>query len=135
MILSDGTAYPLPGTVILVDRAVDPATGALRVDFSFPNPDQLLRPGSYARLFARHELVKDALLVPQQAVTELQNMYTVTVVGEGNKVATRQVKVGPKAGTSWILESGVKSGEMVVVAGAEKLHDGMVVKPIAGGEK
>jgi membrane fusion protein (multidrug efflux system) len=50
MILSDGTAYPLPGTVILVDRAVDPATGALRVDFSFPNPDQLLRPGSYARL-------------------------------------------------------------------------------------
>jgi membrane fusion protein (multidrug efflux system) len=79
--------------------------------------------------------VKDALLVPQQAVTELQNMYTVTVVGEGNKVATRQVKVGPKAGTSWILESGVKSGEMVVVAGAEKLHDGMVVKPIAGGEK
>jgi len=135
MILSDGSSYPGRGKVILVDRAVDPATGAIRVDFAFPNPDRLLRPGAYARLFAEYDVVKGALLVPQPAVAELQNLYTVMVVTPEGKAETRSVKMGPKAGPDWIVESGLKEGERVIVAGAEKLRDGMAVKTLPAGGK
>jgi len=135
MILSDGSSYPGQGQVILVDRAVDPATGAIRVDFAFPNPDRLLRPGAYARLFAEYDVVKGALLVPQPAVTELQSLNTVMVVSPEGRAETRSVKVGPKSGPDWIIESGLKEGERVIVAGAEKLRDGMAVKAVPAGGK
>lgn len=135
LVLSDGSAHPGQGKVILVDRAVDPATGAIRVDFAFANPDRLLRPGSFARLFVDYDVVRGALLVPQPAVAELQDLYTVMVVGPDGKVATRKVKVGPKAGPDWIIESGLAPGERIVVAGAEKLRDGMAVKAVPAGRK
>jgi membrane fusion protein (multidrug efflux system) len=135
LVLSDGSAYPPRGKAILMDRAVDPATGALRVDFAFPNPDRLLRPGGYARLFAEHEVVRGALLVPQPAVTELQSQYTVTVIGPEDKAEIRAVKVGPKVGPDWIVEAGLRPGERVAVAGSEKLRDGAKVKPVPAGRK
>jgi membrane fusion protein (multidrug efflux system) len=135
LVLSDGSAHPGQGKVILVDRAVDPATGAIRVDFAFPNADRLLRPGSFARLFVDYDVVRGALLVPQPAVAELQDLYTVMVVGPDGKVATRKVKVGPKAGPDWIIESGLEPGERIVVAGSEKLRDGMAVKAVPAGRK
>jgi len=135
LVLSDGSQYPSHGTVILVDRAVDPMTGALRVDFAFPNPDGLIRPGAYGRLFAEYEVVPGALLVPQSAVNELQSMYTVTVVGPDNKAEVRQVKMGPKAGPYWIVESGVRAGDKVLVAGAEKVRNGTALRPVPVGGK
>jgi len=131
LVLSDGTVHPYPGKVIFTDRAVDAATGTLRVDLAFPNPQRTLRPGLYGKVHADSEVVKGALLVPQRAVQELQGTYTVVVVGEGNKVETRKVKPGPKVGSQWILLEGVKPGEKVVLEGFQRLRDGMEVKPVA----
>jgi membrane fusion protein (multidrug efflux system) len=129
LILSDGTRHPYPGKLIFVDRAVDTQTGTLRVDLSFPNPKKTLRPGLYGKVKAESEVVKNALLVPQRAVQELQGTYTVVVVGDGDKVETRKVKPGQKVGSLWIIQEGLKSGDRVVVEGFQRLRDGMVVVP------
>ena len=131
LVLSDGTMYPYPGKIVLIDRAVDPTTGTLRIDLAFPNPEKTLRPGLYGKVIAQSEVVKGALLVPQRAVQELQGTYTVLVVGEGNKVETRKVKPGPKVGSLWIMEEGLKPGDRVVLEGFQRLRDGMVVNPTA----
>jgi membrane fusion protein (multidrug efflux system) len=131
LILSDGTQHPYPGKVLFVDRAVDPTTGTLRVDLAFPNPQKTLRPGLYGKVKAESEVVKNALLVPQRAVQELQGTYTVVVVGPGDKIETRKVKPGQKVGSSWIIEDGLKSGDRVVVEGFQRLRDGMAVVPKA----
>ena len=129
LILSDGTQHPYPGKLIFVDRAVDTQTGTLRVDLAFPNPQRTLRPGLYGKVKAESEVVKNALLVPQRAVQELQGTYTVVVVGEGDKVETRKVKPGQKVGNQWIIQEGLKGGERVVVEGFQRLRDGMTVVP------
>jgi membrane fusion protein (multidrug efflux system) len=128
LILGDGTVYPERGQVVLVDRAVDPQTGTLRADLAFRNPKKLLRPGLYAKVRYRDELRPGALLVPQRAVAELQGQYSVVVVNAEGKAETRTVKVGPRVGSLWILEQGVKPGEKVIVEGALKVRDGMPVK-------
>lgn len=128
LILGDGTVYPERGQVVLVDRAVDPQTGTLRADLAFRNPKKLLRPGLYAKVRYREELRPGALLVPQRAVNELQGQYSVVVVNADGKAETRTVKVGPRVGSLWILEQGVKPGEKVIVEGALKVRDGMPVK-------
>jgi membrane fusion protein (multidrug efflux system) len=129
LILSDGTQHPYPGRVLFVDRAVDPSTGTLRVDLAFPNPQRTLRPGLYGKVKAESEVVKNALLVPQRAVQELQGTYTVVTVTPENKVETRKVKPGPKVGGMWIIDEGLQNGDQVVVEGFQRLRDGLVVVP------
>jgi membrane fusion protein (multidrug efflux system) len=129
LILADGTVHPYTGTLETVERAVDPTTGTLAVQFTFPNPDRVVRPGQYGRVRGVSEVKKGALLVPQRAVSELQNLYSVAVVGEGNKVTFRNVKVGPRVDGLWVIEEGLKPGEKVVVEGLQRLRDGMVVSP------
>ncbi|HET9598231.1 MAG TPA: efflux RND transporter periplasmic adaptor subunit [Anaeromyxobacteraceae bacterium] len=131
LILADGSTYPATGKIVLVDRAVDPLTGSLRVDLAFPNPDRLLRPGFYGRIVADYDELKGALLVPQEAVTELQGSYLVAVVGEGDKIDVRKIETGPKVGGMWVVTSGLKPGERVVTAGSQRLRPGQVVKPVA----
>src|SRR4030095_12683745 len=113
--LADGTVYPRKGRVLFVDREVDPKTGAIRVAGAFPNPANQRRPGQYGRVRAVWEIRKSALLVPQRAVVELQGGYQVAVVGNGNKVSIRSVKVGDRSGSMWVIEDGLKAGETVVV--------------------
>jgi membrane fusion protein (multidrug efflux system) len=131
LVLADGSTYPEPGKIILVDRAVDPLTGSLRVDLAFANHDHLLRPGFYGKVIAAYDELKGALLVPQEAVTELQGSYLVAVVGEGDKIDVRKVETGPKVGAMWVVTSGLKPGERVVTAGSQRLRPGQVVKPVA----
>jgi membrane fusion protein (multidrug efflux system) len=133
LILSDGTQHPYPGKVLFVDRAVDPSTGTLRVDLAFPNPQKTLRPGLYGKVRAESEVAKGAILVPQRAVQELQGTYTVVTVTPENKVETRKVKPGAKVGSNWIIDEGLKDGDVVVVEGIQRLRDGMTVvpKPVA----
>jgi membrane fusion protein (multidrug efflux system) len=128
LVLGDGTVYPEPGKLILVDRAVDPQTGTLRADLAFRNPSKLLRPGLYGKVRFASEVREGALLVPQRAVSELQGQYSVVVVNAEGKAESRKVKVGPRVGNLWIIEDGVKPGERVVVEGALKVRDGMPVK-------
>jgi len=129
LILADGSTYAEKGKVLYTDRQVDITTGSIRIVSAFPNPNNILRPGQFGRVRAATETVNGALLVPQRAVTELQGMYQVAVVGDGNKVSVRPVKVGDRVGTMWIIQSGVKPGELVIVEGLQKVRDGAVVKP------
>jgi membrane fusion protein (multidrug efflux system) len=129
LLLADGTVHPYKGFIDTVERAVDPTTGTLAIQFKFPNPDKLVRPGQYGRARGVSQVKKGALLVPQRAVAELQNLYSVAVVGEGNKVTFRNVKVGPRVDGLWVIEEGLKPGEKVVVEGLQRLRDGAVVSP------
>ena len=128
LILADGSTYAQKGKILYTDRQVDITTGSIRIVSAFPNPNNILRPGQFGRVRAATETVNGALLVPQRAVTELQGMYQVAVVGDGNKVSVRPVKVGDRVGTMWIIQSGVKPGELVIVEGLQKVRDGAVVK-------
>jgi RND family efflux transporter MFP subunit len=129
LILGDGTPYPHKGNFLLADRQVDQKTGAIRLAGIFPNPGNVLRPGQYGRVRAMTSTKHDALLVPQRAVTDLQGTYQVAVVGGDNTVAIRTVKVGDRAESMWIIEDGLKAGDLVIVEGLQKVKPGVVVNP------
>jgi len=128
LILADGSVYPNKGVGLLTNRQVDVATGSIQVICSFPNPKNSLRPGQFGRLRAAPEVRNGALLVPQKAVTELQGTYQLAVVSADNKVSIRAIKVADRVGPDWIVESGVKQGEMVIVEGLQKVQNGSIVK-------
>lgn len=127
LVLSDGSTFPHEGAFLLADRQVDANTGTIRVVGSFPNPNNLLRPGQFGRVVAEMGTQKSALLVPQRAVTELQGSYQLAVVGSDNKVSIRPVKVGPNIGKMLIIQDGLKAQERVIVEGLQKVKDGTVV--------
>ncbi len=129
LILADGTTHPHDGRFFFADRQVDPSTGAIQMTALFPNPGNILRPGQYAMVRAVTGEDKGALLVPQPAVGEIQGGYEVVVVGGDNKVATRQVQVGDRVGTLWVITGGLKPGDRVVVEGQQKVRSGMRVQP------
>jgi RND family efflux transporter MFP subunit len=128
LILSDGSTHPHDGRFSFADRQVDPTTGAIQMTALFPNPGNILRPGQYAMVRAVTGEEKGALLVPQPAVTELQGGYEAVVVGADNKVATRQIQVGERVGTMWVITSGLKLGDRVVVEGQQKVRSGAQVR-------
>jgi membrane fusion protein (multidrug efflux system) len=129
LILADGTTYPQKGKIYFADREVDVRTGAIRLAGLFPNPGNTLRPGQYARVRAATEINRGALLVPQQAVFDLQGTHQLAVVGGNNKISVRAVTLGETAGHDWIVTDGVKPGERVVVDGVQKVRPGMQVDP------
>ena len=122
--------YEHKGKIDFVDRGVDSTTGAMLIQASFPNPEELLRPGQFAKLKAKVMVVKDGILIPQRCVTELQGLYSVFVVDNSNKVEKRDVKVGPKIKHFWLIKEGLKPGEKIVYEGLQKVKDGAVVNPI-----
>jgi RND family efflux transporter MFP subunit len=128
LILADGSVYPHKGVGLLTNRQVDVATGSIQVICSFPNPKNSLRPGQFGRLRAAPEVRTAALLVPQKAVTELQGTYQLAVVGADNKVSIRAITVADRVGPDWIVESGVKQGELVIVEGLQKVQNGSTVR-------
>jgi RND family efflux transporter MFP subunit len=130
LILADGTRYSYPGKIAFADRQVNPQTGTIQIIGEFPNPKNLLRPGQYAQIRALTEILRGALLVPQQAVNQVQGSYQVVVLGSGNRTQIRNVQVGPTAGTLWVITAGLHTGERVVTVGIEKLQDGQVVDPV-----
>jgi RND family efflux transporter MFP subunit len=127
--LADGSVYPERGTFSLADRQVDLRTGTITVQGLFPNPNNILRPGQYAKIRVAAETRKDALLVPQQAVQLLQGSPQVAVVGKDNKIDISSVKVGEQVESMWIIAEGIKPGEQIVVSGVQKVKAGMVVNP------
>jgi membrane fusion protein (multidrug efflux system) len=134
MTLADGSAYPHPGRIIFADRQVNMQTGTIQIVGEFPNARSLLRPGQYARIQSPTGFITGALLVPQAAVNQQQGTYQVTVVGANNRAQFRTVEVGPRVGTLWVITSGLKPGERVVVAGAEKAKEGELVNPTPNKE-
>ena len=129
LILVDGSFYPEQGKFLLLNRQVDTTTGTFKAAAQFPNPKNLLRPGQYGKIRVTMSVNKDALLVPQRAVTEMQGKYLVAVVGADNKVEIRPVTVGERIGTEWIVSTGLKPGESVVAEGTQKVKPGVTVSP------
>jgi membrane fusion protein (multidrug efflux system) len=132
LILSDDTTHPFHGSLQVVDRTVDPQTGTMKVEVSFPNPRSYLRPGQFARLRAIVANRENAILVPQRAIQELQGAKTVMVVDAQNKVSIRTVSVGDKSDNYLIVLQGLEPGERVIVEGMQKVRPGGEVKPSAG---
>jgi membrane fusion protein (multidrug efflux system) len=128
LVLADGSVYGHKGTFYMADRQVDIGTGTLRIAALFPNPGNFLRPGQYGRIRAVLETRKNAILIPQRAVTELQGTYQVAVVGSDNKARIRRVKIGDRIGELWVIEEGVAPGESVIVEGIQKVRDGVSVQ-------
>jgi membrane fusion protein (multidrug efflux system) len=132
LVLADGTSYPLRGRVTTLDRTVDPKTGTIVVEALFPNPDKLLKPGQFGRVRAVVEERPDAILVPQQAVQEVQGAKSVLVVGAEDKVQLRTVTLAERVGDLVIVARGLEPGERVIVEGLQKVRPGMQVKPEMG---
>ena len=128
LILADATTYAREGSFYFADRAVDQHTGSIQLAALFPNPENLLRPGQYGKVRAIVRVQKDALLIPQPAVTELQGSYQVDVVGSDGKVSIRPVQAGERVGSLWIIQSGLQPDERVVVEGQQNLRPGTLVE-------
>jgi len=129
LILADGSVFPEKGRIIIADRAVDLKTGTLSLVAEFPNPNALLRPGQFGRVRLAATVAKDALLVPQKAITEIQGTQVVYVVGDDNKVALRSVTLGDRVGQDYIVTEGLKARERIIVEGLQKARPGDIVNP------
>ena len=128
-IQTNNEPYPAKGYFIYVNRQVGTATGTIQVAAEFSNPDALLRPGGFGRVRFRIGDSKDALLVPQAAVIEVQTDYQLIVVTPDNKAVFRPVKMGDRVGTNWIVTEGLKPGEKVVVEGIQKVQQFAAAAP------
>ena len=129
LILGDGSIYPEPGDIALPNREVDAKMGTIAVVSYFPNPNNMLRPGLYAKIRTVTDTRKDALLVPQRAVQELQGTYRLAVVGADNLVSMRKIKVGERSGNLWVIDEGISAGERVIIEGIQKVKEGAPVVP------
>jgi membrane fusion protein (multidrug efflux system) len=129
LVLSDGTVYDHKGKIDIVGREVEQLTGTLRIRGIFPNPGNVLRPGQYSRVRAATRVDKDALLVPQRAVQELQGEYELAVVEADNKVAFRKVQATNRVGSYWVIAEGLGPNDRVVIEGLQKIKTGQTVDP------
>jgi len=127
LILGNGNVYPQKGKFYALDRNLDPKTGAIRYEVTFPNPGNILRPGQFGKVRFVADMKKGALVVPQEAVNELQGNFQVAVVDQNNKVSIRPVKMGERIGAMWEVTEGLKPGDKVVVQGLQKAREGSTV--------
>lgn len=127
--LATGNVYPHPGHIIFVDRSVNPQTGTIQIVAGFPNPGNVLRPGQFGRVRAIETIQHNALLVPQRAVSEIQGMYQVALLTNGNKVSIRKVTPGVREGSLWVIDEGLQPGDRVIADGISKIRDGETVNP------
>jgi membrane fusion protein (multidrug efflux system) len=133
--LADGAEYQFPGRLDFVDAAIDERTGTLQVRICVPNPDRILRPGLFVRVTVPAVQDQHAIVVPQQAVQELQGLKSVYVVDASGKAQPKQIVAHNRLGQEWLVESGLAPGDQVVIEGIGKLRPGLAVKPVlaAGG--
>jgi membrane fusion protein, multidrug efflux system len=129
LILADGSVFPHKGRAVIAERAVDEKTGTLTIVAEFANPERLIRPGQFGKIRGAIDTVKDAVLIPQQAVMEEQSSRTVYVVDAGNKVVLRTVVLGERIEDQVIVKEGVKPGERVIIDGLQKVRPGVIVTP------
>lgn len=128
LILGDGSVYPEKGKLDLTNRQIDASTGSLMVQAAFSNSRRVLRPGQYVKVRFQTDTYKDATLVPQQAVNQLQNIYQVYLLNDSNRVTPTVVKVGIRAGSNWVITQGVKPGDKVVMVGSAFINPNIPVK-------
>lgn len=130
LILSDGSTYYERGYIDLANREIDPATGSILLQAVFQNNQKLLRPGQYVKVRLQTGLHRNAVLVPQQAINQLQNLQQVFVLNDSSKVVPRMVKAGKRVGNNWIVEEGLRQGETVAIVGNAIIKPNLVVRPV-----
>lgn len=130
LILADGSLYGQNGSVDFIDRSVDPSTGSILVQSTFPNPQGLLRPGMFAKVRVDFDIAENALLVLQRCIMELQGQYSVYTVGSDNIVKQRQVTATVKIDDLWLIQDGLNPDDMIVVDGLQKVASGMEINPV-----
>ena len=129
-ILNDGTVFPETGKLDFANREIDPTTGSLLVQALVENKTRLLRPGQYVKVRFKSDEISNAVLVPQQAINQMQNIYMAFVVNDSNKINPRPVKTGARSGSNWVVTEGLKAGEKVALIGNAIVKPGMVIKPL-----
>jgi membrane fusion protein (multidrug efflux system) len=129
LLLTDGTTHPHKGRIDFVNREIDASTGAILVQASFPNPELILKPGQFARVKVKSKLEKDALIVPQRVVTELQGEYSVFIVNAENKIESRRIIIGDSFDDYYIVKEGIVEGDIIVFEGLQKVGAGLEVIP------
>ncbi|HSO08895.1 MAG TPA: efflux RND transporter periplasmic adaptor subunit, partial [Desulfoprunum sp.] len=128
-LFSDGGSYDQPGAIDFADRAIDATTGTLLLRAKFANPSHFLLPGMNGRIRITYDLIKDARLVPQKAVTELLGKEFVNVLRPDNTIEVRPVTMGSRSGELWVVADGLTGEERIVVDGLQKVQAGTVVAP------
>jgi membrane fusion protein (multidrug efflux system) len=129
-VLNDGTVFPEKGKLDFANREIDPATGSMLVQAVVPNKTQLLRPGQFVKVRFKSKEIPNAVLVPQEAINQLQNVYMAFVVNDSNKVNPKPVQVGVRTGGNWVITDGLKPGDKVALVGNALIKPGIVVKPV-----
>jgi membrane fusion protein (multidrug efflux system) len=129
LILGDGKVYPQKGKFYALDRNLDPKTGSIRYEVTFPNTGNNLRPGQFGKVRFVADMKQGAMVVPQEAVNEVQGNYQVAVVDPNNKVTLRPVKMGERIDSQWEVIDGLKPGDKVIVQGSQKVREGSPVTP------
>src|SRR5262249_858194 len=129
MVLADGSVFPHVGKLRALDARVDPTTGTVPIDITFPNPDRILRAGQIARVMSVSEVLKGVLVIPQRAVQDLQGTSRVGLIGAGDTVNMKTITTGQKAGTMVVVTGGLAAGDRVVVEGLQRIRPGIVVRP------
>lgn len=128
--LADGTIYAHPGHVATVSGVIDKTTGSVSMRADFPNPEHLLKSGGSGSIVVSHKS-SNAIIIPQEAVAQVQDKMFVYVVGSDNKVKYTAVTVSPQNdGNNYVITSGLKIGDRIVTQGLQTLQDGMQIKPI-----
>ena len=136
LVLEDGSQYPIKGHVEFAEAVVDPTTGTVTLRARFANPDGLLLPGMYVRARLVQEIVHQAVLVPQFALTrDATGAATVLIVGPGNKAVPLKVVATRTAGANWVVTGGLKGGEKIITEGLGRVRANQPIKPMPAGSK
>jgi membrane fusion protein (multidrug efflux system) len=129
LILADGSEWDAVGYADATGQSIDPTTGTFQIEAVFPNPLGLLRPGQFARVRAPYKTLENVVVIPKQALVELQGIFQVYVVDSNNTVQIVNVEKGPSRSSNVVIEKGLEAGQSVIVEGVQKVRAGMVVAP------
>ncbi|HNP23834.1 MAG TPA: efflux RND transporter periplasmic adaptor subunit [Panacibacter sp.] len=129
-ILNDGTVFPETGKLDFANREIDPSTGSLLVQAVVENKTRLLKPGQYVKVRFKTEEIANAVMVPQEAINQMQNVYMAFLLDDSSKIKPRPVNAGRRVGSNWIINDGLKAGDKVALLGNALIKPGIVVKPI-----
>jgi membrane fusion protein (multidrug efflux system) len=129
LVLSDGSIYPETGKISFADRQIDPTTGAVTIEAAFANPDRLIRPGQFAKIRVVTDVRKNALLIPQRSVIEMQGIFQVYVLDKSNKVEMKMIQIGPAYKDSYLVTDGLATNDKVALGGTSLLKSGSIITP------
>ena len=129
-LLNDGTLFPETGKIDFANREIDPTTGSLLVQAVVANKTKLLKPGQYLRVRFKSDEIQNAVLVPQQAINQLQNIYMAYVVNDSSRINPRTVKAGIRVGSNWVINEGLKPGEKVALIGNALIKPDQAINPL-----